>query len=235
MLSTVSVTMGGVDITKSAYVYNSDGYTGGRINIANVTGDINITAEAVDEIVVVNFENCSCSHKKTATDDGSYFGMGYRVLANTNRVSYPRFDLRFPDFDDNINATYTIELDVANEDNYTHNAALQFYSNSSLSLVEKGSQYNDTLDTGWLTATNTTQDSTTNIKTYTFTYSPATHNPSTSGNVMSYAAHRAGKRSNGVNSPIAGMKLTFRRTDNSNWNSTTYTNIKEVRITRTDA
>ena len=71
-LSSVTVTMGGVDVT--ANVYNADG--GGLVSIAEVTGDIVITAVAVEVLNVNNLLPTS-----TDASGNVYNGCGYK--ANT--------------------------------------------------------------------------------------------------------------------------------------------------------
>lgn len=69
-LQSVTVTMGGEDITASAY--DADG--GGLISIAEVTGDIVITAVAVEVLNVTNLLPLS-----TDTDGSIYNGCGYKA------------------------------------------------------------------------------------------------------------------------------------------------------------
>lgn len=79
-ISSITVTMGGVDITSTAV-------SGGNINIASVTGDIVITAVAEAEVVKTNFFKATptVDTMATAPQDAMILGgrigsdMGYRV------------------------------------------------------------------------------------------------------------------------------------------------------------
>lgn len=71
VLSTVNVTMGGVDVTASVY-------SNGVINISSVTGNIVITASAVKEAaktysVTNNLTNCVNSNSATVVEEGAAY------------------------------------------------------------------------------------------------------------------------------------------------------------------
>lgn len=105
-LSTVTVTMGGVDITNSAY---SDG----RINISQVTGDVIVTADAIRVIPAVNIVPTATDPADATSifDDVGYRNnvyYGYNTTATTAASGYVSTGLIAVDAEDipNITAFY---------------------------------------------------------------------------------------------------------------------------------
>lgn len=129
----VTVTMGGVDITSSVYA-------DGAINIPSVTGNVVIVASVFDGWELV----------KTITPDqlqiggldpNDALGNGLYMNSNANRLCYPHWDIETPG-----DETYKVEFDSATD----MKVGLQFFNQWQLSsfVNNKTSNWNNLHDAG---------------------------------------------------------------------------------------
>lgn len=128
-LSSVSVTMGGNDITATAYDEST-----GIISISEVTGDIVITAEAIKQVNYTNLVPLS-----TDADGNIYNGTGYkdgyRISSSGSESAYTGFACTgFIPF----TFGQTIRLDGEGITFAEYGALIMFYNESKTAIAEAG-------------------------------------------------------------------------------------------------